>query len=86
MAKRRTHRPSPDRHETGVEEFPPLEQFAPLTEPQPEENPQPPSLHQMLKGMRTAYSAARADTAHTIRELEDWRAEIDATIAYLKSK
>jgi hypothetical protein len=39
-----------------------------------------------LLGIREDATAARADTARTIAELEAWRDEIDATIAFLRAQ
>lgn len=39
-----------------------------------------------LMGIREDATAARADTARTIAELEAWRDEINATIAFLRAQ
>ena len=39
-----------------------------------------------LADIREKATAARTDTAHIIAELEAWRDEIDATIAFLRAQ
>ena len=43
------------------------------------------SLPLSLDDIRSQALRERANVAHTIADLEAWRAEIDATIAFLKS-
>lgn len=40
----------------------------------------------LLKDVRNAALKISADAAHNIAELESWRNEIDATIAFLRSQ
>jgi hypothetical protein len=40
----------------------------------------------LLKDVRAAALKMSADTAHNIAELESWRNEIDATIAFLRAQ
>jgi hypothetical protein len=39
-----------------------------------------------LADIRASALKAHMDAAHTIADLEAWRAEIDATIAFLKAR
>lgn len=55
-----------------------------ITNPAPK--PAPTLTSVLLKEVRNAALKMSADTAHNIAELESWRNEIDATIAFLKSQ
>lgn len=55
-----------------------------MTNPLPK--PAPTLTSALLKEVRDAALKISADTAHNIAELESWRNEIDATIAFLKSQ
>lgn len=61
-----------------------------IEQPQPQETPQandpgrPAGLS--LDQIRIQALRAQNDTAQTIARLENWRAEIDATIAFLRSQ
>ena len=48
--------------------------------------PAPTLTSVLLKDVRAAALKMSADTAHNIAELESWRNEIDATIAFLRSQ
>jgi hypothetical protein len=48
--------------------------------------PAPSLTSVLLKDVRAAALKMSADTAHNIAELESWRNEIDATIAFLKAQ
>jgi hypothetical protein len=48
-------------------------------------NPAPRPLPLSLADIRSDTLRLHANTAHTIADLEAWRAEIDATIAFLKA-
>lgn len=88
MPKKRRH----DRHEPTPADD--------LVQPTPEEQteietwaePEAPAprtfspLAEMLNSIRAEAKESRRHTAHTISELEQWRAELDAAIAYLKGK
>jgi hypothetical protein len=50
----------------------------------PHQNPSVPRIN--LATLREGALAARTDTARTIAELEAWRDEIDATIAFLRAQ
>lgn len=55
-----------------------------MTNPIP--RPAPTLTSVLLKEVRDAALKMSADTAHNIAELESWRNEIDATIAFLRSQ
>lgn len=46
--------------------------------------PMEPALHTRLELMKQGAAKTRAEVAETIAQLEEWRAEIDGTIAYLR--
>jgi len=48
--------------------------------------PQPALTSTLLREVRNAALKLQADTAHNIAELESWRNEIDATIAFLRAQ
>ena len=50
------------------------------------DKPPPKLTSALLKDVRNAALKMSADTAHNIAELESWRNEIDATIAFLRSQ
>jgi hypothetical protein len=50
-------------------------------------NPAPqPAMPRSLADIRSSAISASTSAAHTIAELEAWRNEIDATIAFLKAQ
>jgi hypothetical protein len=49
------------------------------------DKPAPSLTSVLLKDVRAAALKMSADTAHNIAELESWRNEIDATIAFLRA-
>jgi Fe-S oxidoreductase len=57
------------------------EGVVPITDT-PTSKPAPNLTSVLLRDVRTAALKASADTAHNIAELESWRNEIDATIAF----
>lgn len=57
---------------------------APPAEPAPK--PRPTITADLLADVRRAAMRASSDTAHNIAELESWRNEIDATIAFLRAQ
>ena len=54
--------------------------------PQITDKPRPTLTSVLLKDVRAAALKMSADTAHNIAELESWRNEIDATIAFLRAQ
>lgn len=52
----------------------------------PQQKPKPVLTTVLLSDVRAAAMRASADTAHNIAELESWRNEIDATIAFLRAQ
>lgn len=48
------------------------------------QEPMEPPLLSRLELIRESAQRARGETAETIAQLEEWRAEIDATLAYLR--
>jgi hypothetical protein len=48
--------------------------------------PAPALTSNLLKDVRVAALKMSADAAHNIAELESWRNEIDATIAFLRAQ
>ena len=54
--------------------------------PQITDKPAPTLTSVLLKDVRAAALKMSADTAHNIAQLESWRTEIDATIAFLRSQ
>jgi hypothetical protein len=95
MAKRRP--PKHDRHEP-TEDVPPLQEYEPIAEEKEEEgrhelvpeNDHPPAALRgrmpSMADIRERALKSKNDTAHIIADLEAWRAEIDATIAFLRAK
>jgi hypothetical protein len=76
-----------DRHEpVEVEDIPPLQDIAPIAEEPELPASVPPFYKETLEAIRTNAQEARRCNAQTITELEAWRAEIDAVIAFLKAK
>jgi hypothetical protein len=53
--------------------------------PVPPVNPAPRPLPLSLADIRSDTLRMHANTAHTIADLEAWRAEIDSTIAFLRA-
>jgi hypothetical protein len=60
------------------------EGVVPITDT-PTSKPAPNLTSVLLRDVRTAALKMSADTAHNIAELESWRNEIDATIAFLRA-
>lgn len=56
------------------------------TEEQPAAHSWPPSLEHIRSNSLRAQADVRVDATRTITELEAWRTEIDATIAFLKAQ
>ena len=56
------------------------------TPPAPITKPPPRLTSDLLKDVRIAALKMSADVSHNIAELESWRNEIDATIAFLRSQ
>jgi hypothetical protein len=54
--------------------------------PQITDKPKPTLTAVLLRDVRNAAMKMSADTAHNIAELESWRNEIDATIAFLRAQ
>lgn len=52
----------------------------------PAPKPKPTITTDLLADVRRAAMRASNDTAHNIAELESWRNEIDATIAFLRAQ
>ena len=82
--RRKDKQPEYPFHEVAVKiaDLPPEQQ---MSEPTNEAPPPVPPSRTTLESMRAQATQAGVDAAHSIAQLEAWRDEIDATIAFLKA-